>query len=72
MMSELGHEPSVVGVARLYAPIAGHLVIDPVDSHLADAVEAEGVHAVITPSVMSSPEIGAELARVSLLAASVQ
>jgi LPPG:FO 2-phospho-L-lactate transferase len=72
MMSELGHEPSVVGVARLYAPIAGTLVIDPVDSHLADAIEAEGVRAVITPSVMSSPEIGAELARISLLAASTQ
>jgi LPPG:FO 2-phospho-L-lactate transferase len=72
MLSELGHEPSVVGVARLYAPIAGSLVIDPVDADLADAVEAEGMHAVITQSVMSSPEIGAELARVALRAASTQ
>jgi LPPG:FO 2-phospho-L-lactate transferase len=72
MLRELGYEPSVVGVARLYAPIAGTLIIDPVDAHLADAVEAEGMHAVITPSVMSSPEIGAELARVSLGAASAQ
>jgi LPPG:FO 2-phospho-L-lactate transferase len=72
MLRELGHEPSVVGVARLYASIAGTLVIDPADEHLADAIEAEGVRAVITPSVMSSPEIGAELARVSLLAASAQ
>ena len=70
MLSELGHEPSVVGVARLYAPIAGSLVIDPIDAQLADAVEAEGMHAVITPSVMSSPDIGAELARVALRAAS--
>ena len=66
MLSELGHEPSVVGVARLYAPIAGTLVIDPVDAHLADAVEAQGMRAVVTPSVMSTPEIGAELARVAL------
>jgi LPPG:FO 2-phospho-L-lactate transferase len=72
MLSELGHEPSVVGVARLYAPIAATLVIDPVDAHLAEAIEAEGVRAVVTPSVMSSPEIGAELARVSLAAASAQ
>jgi len=72
MLSELGHDPSVVGVARLYAPIAGTLVIDPVDAHLADAIEAEGVRAVVTPSVMSTPEIGAELARISLLAASTQ
>ena len=33
MLTELGHEPSVVGVARLYAPIAAALVIDPVDVH---------------------------------------
>ncbi len=72
MLTELGHEPSVVGVARLYAPIAGTLVIDPLDAHLVDAIEAEGVRAVVTPSVMSSPEIGAELARVSLLAASAR
>ncbi len=72
MLRELGYEPSVVGVARLYASIAGTLVIDPVDTHLAEAVEAEGMRAVVTPSVMSSPEIGAELARVSLSAASAQ
>ena len=35
MLAELGHEPSVVGVARLYAPIAAALVIDPVDAELA-------------------------------------
>lgn len=72
MMTELGHESSVIGVARLYAPIAGTLVIDPVDAHHAAAVEAEGMRAVITPSVMSNPEIGAELARVALQAASAQ
>jgi LPPG:FO 2-phospho-L-lactate transferase len=72
MLNELGHESSVVGVARLYAPVAATLVIDPVDAHLARAVEDAGMRAVITPSVMSSPEVGAELARVSLLAASVQ
>ena len=72
MMRELGHTPSVVGVARLYAPIAGTLVIDPIDAHLAEAVEAEGMRAVVTPSVMSSPAVGAELARVALQAASGQ
>lgn len=72
MLRELGHEPSVVGVARLYAPIAGSLVIDPVDAHLAEAVEAEGIRAVITPSVMNSPEIGSVLARAALQAASAE
>jgi LPPG:FO 2-phospho-L-lactate transferase len=71
MLVELGHEPSVVGVARLYAPIASALVIDPVDQHLAAAVEAEGMRAVVTPSIMSTPEIGQELARRTLAAAGI-
>lgn len=70
MLRELGHEPSVVGVARLYAPIAATLVIDPVDASLAAAVEQEGMRAVVTESVMSTPEIGAALARAVLQAAS--
>ena len=69
MLEELGHEASVVGVARLYAPIASTLVIDPVDEHLTAAVEAAGMHVVVTPSVMSSPEVGHELARRTLAAA---
>ncbi len=68
MMTELGHEASVVGVARLYADIAAVLVIDPVDAHLAAAVESTGMRCVITPSIMSSPEIAAELARVTISA----
>ena len=54
LLRELGHEPSVVGVARLYAPIAAALVIDPVDAALAGAVEAAGMRPVIAPSVMST------------------
>jgi LPPG:FO 2-phospho-L-lactate transferase len=70
MLVELGHEPSVVGVARLYAPIAGALVIDPVDAEHAPAVEAEGMRAVITPSIMSDSEVSANLARATLAAVS--
>ena len=66
MLAELGHEPSVVGVARLYAPIARALVIDPVDEHLASAVASAGIEPVITESVMSSPAVGHELARRTL------
>jgi LPPG:FO 2-phospho-L-lactate transferase len=71
MLVELGHDASVVGVARLYAPIASTLVIDPVDEHLVGAVEAEGMQVVVTPSVMSTVEIGAELARRTLRAAGI-
>lgn len=69
MLAELGVEPSVVGVARLYAPIAAALVIDPVDAHLAADVEAAGIRAVIEPSIMSTPEIAESLARATLAAA---
>ena len=62
MLAELGHEPSVVGVARLYAPIAGTLVIDPVDAHLAADVEALGMRAIVTDSVMRTPAIAHSLA----------
>lgn len=66
LLVELGHESSVVGVARLYAPLASALVIDEADRHLADAVEAEGLRCIVTRTVMSDPSIAAELARVTL------
>jgi LPPG:FO 2-phospho-L-lactate transferase len=62
MLASLGHEVSVVGVARIYAPIASTLVIDTVDAALADAVEAEGLACVVTPTVMTTPAIAATLA----------
>jgi LPPG:FO 2-phospho-L-lactate transferase len=66
LLAELGHEPSVVGVARLWAPFAGTLVIDEADAGLAGAVEATGVRAVVAPAVMSGPAESAALARVVL------
>jgi LPPG:FO 2-phospho-L-lactate transferase len=70
MLTELGHEASVVGVARLYAPIAAVLVIDPIDAHHADAVEAAGMRCVVTPSVMSTPDRARNLAAVTIAAVS--
>jgi LPPG:FO 2-phospho-L-lactate transferase len=62
MLAELDLEPTVVGVARLYAPIASALVIDPVDANLSAAVEAEGIRCVVEPSIMSTPEKAQQLA----------
>ncbi len=62
MLTELGHESSVTGVARLYADIAATLVIDSADAELADTVEAEGVRCIVADTVMSSPAIAAALA----------
>lgn len=69
MLAELGHEASVVGVARLYAPIAATLVIDPADAALAPAVEAEGMRALVVPSVMKDAATAAALADATLAAA---
>lgn len=63
MLTELGHEASVVGVARLYAPLASALVIDHADAALAGAVEAQGIRAIVTATVMSGPREAAALAR---------
>ncbi|MCU1370484.1 MAG: fbiA [Ilumatobacteraceae bacterium] len=66
LLTELGHEATVVGVARLYAPLAEALVIDHADVDLADAVAAEGIRPIVAESVMSTPEIAAALARTVL------
>ena len=62
LLTELGHDASVVGVARLYAPLAATLVLDHADAHLADAVAAEGMRPVPAESIMATPEIAAALA----------
>jgi LPPG:FO 2-phospho-L-lactate transferase len=64
LMAELGTEPSVVGVARLYAPWVSTLVVDAADADRAADVEAEGVRCIVAAAVMSTPQHAADLARV--------
>jgi LPPG:FO 2-phospho-L-lactate transferase len=66
MLAELGHEPSVVGVAEVWASIAGTLVVDDADAGTAAQVEARGMRCVVAPSVMSGPIEAATLARAVL------
>lgn len=66
MLRELGHDVSVVGVARLYAPFASVLVIDEVDAALAPAVADAGIRPVVAPTVMRTPEVAAALGRTVL------
>ena len=63
LLRELGHEASVVGVARLWAPLAATLVIDTADAELAGAVQAEGMRCVVAPTVMHDPAAAAALGR---------
>jgi len=69
LMVDMGHEASVVGVARIYTDLAATLVVDEADAGLAPDVEATGMRCVATPTVMSTPAIAADLGRVLLAAA---
>jgi len=66
LLRELGHADSVVGVAQLYAPFVGTLVIDEVDAELADAVRAAGLRCVVTDTIMRDPAAAAALCQVVL------
>ena len=68
MLVELGHEASVVGVARLYADVAATLVVDDADAALAPAVEAAGMRCVVAPTVMRGAAESEALARTTLQA----
>jgi LPPG:FO 2-phospho-L-lactate transferase len=70
LMTELGEEPSVVGVARMYAELAGTLVIDEADEALADDVEALGVRCVVAPTIMRTADDAERLSAIVLDAVS--
>lgn len=66
LLTELGEEASALGVARRLAPYVGTLVVDRADAALSGPIEAVGVRCVVTDTIMSSPEVAAELCRVAL------
>jgi LPPG:FO 2-phospho-L-lactate transferase len=63
MLASLGHEPSALGVARLYAGLLDAFVLDEADAALAPAVEELGMETVVLPTLMRTREDRAELAR---------
>jgi LPPG:FO 2-phospho-L-lactate transferase len=66
LLRELGYDDSVVGVARMYAPFAGTLVIDTADAGHADAVRAAGLRCVVTDTIMRDPDAASSLCEVAL------
>jgi LPPG:FO 2-phospho-L-lactate transferase len=66
LMSGLGHEASVVGVARLYADVASVLVVDRADAGRVEEVQEAGLDCVVGPTVMYGPEEAAALASLTL------
>ncbi len=63
LLADLGHEVSAVGVARAYRSFVSVLVLDQLDADLVPAVEAEGVRAVVAPTVMHARADAEALAR---------
>jgi LPPG:FO 2-phospho-L-lactate transferase len=67
MLAQLGHEPSALGVAKLYADFTGTFVLDSLDAHHADAIRALDMTPLAIPTVMRTLAQKRRLAR-SLLA----
>lgn len=66
LLVELGRESSATAVAQWYADVVGTLVIDTVDADQAVAIDALGVRAIVTETIMSTPEITRALAETIL------
>jgi LPPG:FO 2-phospho-L-lactate transferase len=63
LMTQLGEEPTALGVARRYAPVAADFVLDMVDAGLTDAVAALGMRPHVLDTVMTDADGEARLAR---------
>lgn len=69
MMSGLGYEVAVGGVARVYAGIIDTLIIDDMDAARAAEAEATGVRALVAPTIMRDDDARRLLGRTALEAA---
>ena len=63
MLRSLGHEPSALGVARLYVGLVDGFVLDAQDAALAPAVEALGLRALVADTIMTDDASRERLAR---------
>lgn len=54
MLASLGHEPTALGVARMYAGLVDRFVLDEVDGALAPQVAELGMSVSVLPTVMRS------------------
>ena len=64
LLRELGHDPSALGVARLYEGLVGTFVIDERDASLSSSIEQLGMRCVVTDTMMTDRGRAAALAKV--------
>jgi LPPG:FO 2-phospho-L-lactate transferase len=62
MLASLGHQPTALGVARIYAGLIDRFVLDEADAALAGGVEAFGMGVGVLPTVMRDERSRAALA----------
>ena len=62
MLASLGHEVSATGVAGIYAGLIDGMVVDHIDEEEQSGIEALGMRALVTESVMRDAEDRARLA----------
>ncbi|MGZ3586585.1 MAG: 2-phospho-L-lactate transferase [Candidatus Limnocylindrales bacterium] len=70
MLASLGHEPTALGVARIYAGLLDGFVLDREDAPLAPAVAALGLATLVTDTIMHDDPSRARLARETVAFAS--
>jgi LPPG:FO 2-phospho-L-lactate transferase len=63
MLGSLGHEVSALGVARIYADVAGAFVLDEADRVLSAPIEGLGLRVTVAPTMMRDAATRAALAR---------
>jgi LPPG:FO 2-phospho-L-lactate transferase len=66
MLAQLGHQPTALSVAKLYADLTGTFVFDPADKSQASAIGALGMKVAILPTVMKTHAQKLNLARAIL------
>jgi LPPG:FO 2-phospho-L-lactate transferase len=66
MLAQLGHAPTALGVAKLYADFTGTFVIDPADKSQSAAISALGMQVAVLPTVMNTRAQKRKLARALL------
>jgi LPPG:FO 2-phospho-L-lactate transferase len=66
MLAQLGHDPTALGVAKLYADFTGTFIIDLADKSQSAAISALGMKVVVIPTVMKTRTQKRRLARALL------
>jgi LPPG:FO 2-phospho-L-lactate transferase len=72
MMRSLGHDPSPLGVADIYAGLIDAMVIDDLDVALAEGLDRRGLSVTVTDTIMRDAKVRQHLAEVALGAAGIR